>query len=370
MQLHLGVFHQVKLLEDVPLEGDQLFAGQVAGPSCAVERYEFRLARGLDAHTIFHQACKLQTAVGRTVDRVALHVKAQERGEVFWTLVVRAGHLDERIQVAHLVVFQKQEVQPGEALERAKVGDVVVAGGEGGQALEPGDAVELGDLVVVEVERPQLGQLERRREVADAVVREVERAHVAETLERLEILHAVVGQLDVLQRRQAGDRRDVLDLVLGEVEILDAFQVLDRAEVGDLVPGQVERGQRTALLETAQVLDAGIGRLDRGEVDQVGLEQRLLVVALGEDKLPHALLQRLVLEDRFRLGLGRFSLLLFLLFLFLLLGEQGRGNCQAKRQAGDEDSSGEIRFFHGLEMRGTENPKPPPRPSVFCWLEN
>ena len=128
---------------------------------------------------------------------------------------------------------------------------------------------------------------------------------------------------------------------------MDALQVLDCTEVGDRVPGEVERRESAALLEAAQVLDAGVGGLDGGEVNQVRLDQWLLVVALGENKLPHALLQRLVLKDRLRLGLGRFSLLVFLFFLFLFLGEQGRDNCQPEHQAGDDDSSGKKYFFHG-----------------------
>ena len=95
MHLQLGVFHKAKLLEDVPLEGDQLFSGQVAGPTGAVEDDELGLARGLDAHAELHQARKLQAAVVRAIDRVALEVEAQERREVFRPLVVGLGHLDE-----------------------------------------------------------------------------------------------------------------------------------------------------------------------------------------------------------------------------------------------------------------------------------
>ena len=129
-----------------------MLAGQFPGPAGAVEGDEFRLARCLDTHAVLHQAGKLQAAVSSAVNRVALHVEAQEWGKVLRPLVVGPGHPNERTEVGHFVVFQKQEVQPGEALERGEVGNLVVAGGEGGQALERGDAVKLGDLIVVEIE--------------------------------------------------------------------------------------------------------------------------------------------------------------------------------------------------------------------------
>ena len=54
LQFQLGVLHQIKLVQDVPLEGNQLLAGQFPGPAGAVEGDEFRLARCLDAHAILH----------------------------------------------------------------------------------------------------------------------------------------------------------------------------------------------------------------------------------------------------------------------------------------------------------------------------